>query len=486
MEMTQSEKLQKCIDAGMKAGCPRDQVSRLVNAGYVPLPWQWLFHAAARSADNEDGPVDIGVGGARGPGKSHAVLSQVALDDCQVIPHLKVLFLRQTGIAAKESFSDLVDKVVRGHVAYRRMTEGLRFENGSQIKFGGFKTENDIDKYIGIEYDVIIVEELNQLSNEKYEKLRGSLRTSKPDWRPRMYTSFNPGGRGHQFVKERYVIPSREKTETKTRFIPSTYKSNPYLNGEYINYLEELSGDLGKAWREGEWELFAGQYFGEWRESKHVIKPISIPLAYPRFRSIDISGHSGYTSCHWYAVDNDGRVFVYKEYYATGRDYDEHAKEIYRLSSDSDGVQEDYRWTVIDNSANAKAGFSETPAEIYERNGVGGFQWSSKERIPGWTMIHTFLRWDEKTKPLLQIFSTCYNLIREIPTAQHDEKNPEDVESNYIGNMHWDTIDDLRYFLMTLRETKAPQRQTLVERKMAENIKRQGGGGWDYRNNRPL
>lgn len=467
MAKTSNPFLEKCLREAVEAGSPQDQIKRLLeDAGYVPYPWQWKFHAAAREADYEDGPVDIGAGGARGPGKSHVVLSQVALDDCQRYDGLKCLFLRQTGASAQESFGDLINKTVRGRTEYHKTKNSLRFPNGSRITLGGFQDEGDIDKYIGIEYDIIIVEELNQLTDEKYEKLRGSLRTSKPGWRPRMYTSFNPGGKGHVFVKNRYVIPYRLEQEKETRFIPSTYKQNPNLNPEYIAYLESLKGGLGKAWREGEWDSFAGQYFEEWRYEKHVVEPFMIPVTWTRFRSIDPSGRSGTTSCHWYALDSDGTVWVYREYYATGKDSDEHAKEITRLSSDADGVEEDYAYTVIDTAAFAKAGYSETTAEIYERHGVTGLIQAAKERVVGWNAVNTYLRWDAERLPKLRIFKTCVNLIRTLPLAQHDEKNPEDVASVRTGAEHGDALDDLRYFLRTLREQKTPKSMSLVERRL--------------------
>src|SRR3990167_6142999 len=222
MDNQTKEALAKCLKIAKESGVGQDQAKQLLERGYVPLPWQWRFHAAAREADFDNGPTDIGLGGARGPGKSHAVLSQAGLDDCQRVDNLKCLFLRQTGGAAKESFDDLVDKVIVGHVPYRRTGFLLEFANGSRILLGGFKDANDIDKYIGIEYDLMIVEELDQLTEDKYTKLRGSLRTSKPNWRPRIYTSFNPGGIGHAFVKQRYIIPYRKRNEKETRFIGST------------------------------------------------------------------------------------------------------------------------------------------------------------------------------------------------------------------------------------------------------------------------
>ncbi len=251
MEIQNQIALRKCFEAAKSVGVPKDQARQFTSHGYFPLPWQWEFHATARLADNPDGPVDIGAGGARGPGKSHACLSQAALDDCQRIPGLKGLFLRQTGIAAQESFDDLVDKVVKGRVQYKKTGSMLSFPNGSKILLGGFQYESDIDKYVGIEYDFIIVEELNQITEDKYTKLRGSLRTSKMNWRPRMYTSFNPGGIGHKFVKERYVIPHMKDEQKETRFIASTYKDNPYLNKEYIDYLDSIKGTLGRFTRSG-------------------------------------------------------------------------------------------------------------------------------------------------------------------------------------------------------------------------------------------
>jgi phage terminase large subunit len=369
----------------------------------------------------------------------------------------------------------LISKAVRGRTQFHKTQSSIVFPNGSKILLGGFQDERDIDKYIGIEYDLIIVEELNQLTFEKYEKLRGSLRSSKPNWRPRIYTSFNPGGVGHEFVKARYVIPHRNNKEKETRFVPSTYKENVALNTEYTDYLEGLQGDLGKAWREGEWDLFAGQYFTQFSYNKHVVEPFTIPERWPRFISIDPSGRSGTTSCHWYTVDSDGTVYVYREHFATDMDGDEHAEAIARKSKDEDGVEEPYRYGVIDSAAFAKAGYSETMVEIYQRHGVGvNYQLipAAKERVVGWNVMHQYLRVDAPShnnpnpQPKLKIFKTCPNLIREIPMAQHDEHKPEDVADMKKGAEHMDALDDCRYFLRTLREFKLEKEENAVQKRI--------------------
>lgn len=485
--------MEKCLVACKLRGMPKDQIANLVlHAEYIPYKWQMRFHAAAREADLPEGPTDIGLGGARGPGKSHGVLSQVGLDDAQRVDGLKVLFLRQTGNSAQESFDDLVTKAIRGRAKFKKTKNTLKFPNGSRVILGGFKNESDIDKYIGVEYDEIVIEELTQITEEKYKKLKGSLRTSKPNWRPRIYSSFNPGGIGHAWVKKMFVIPWRLKKQTTTRFIPSTFRANKVLNTEYIDYLKTLDGDLGKAWRDGEWDLFAGQFFSEWSTKRHTVSPFIIPGSWLRFRSIDVGGRNGTTSCHWYAVDPDANVWVYKEYYwnlklkGVGRDHDEHAKAIHEMSLDEDDVEEQYSYTVIDNAVFAKAGYSETVAEVYEREGVTGLIGSAKDRIPGWNLVHKYMRWqdiDENGKvilehdPQLRIFSTCVNMIRTLPELQHDDKHPEDLDT--LGEDH--AADELRYFLRTLRETKAPEPLTPVERKLRQHQEKQAAFDYQYR-----
>ena len=449
--------LQKCINKGQESGCPKDQVERLIKSAYIPLAWQWEFHAMARRADLPDGPVDIGTGGARGPGKSHAVLSQVALDDCQRVPGLKCLFLRQTGISAKESFDDLIDKVVSGHVPFEKLSGVLKFPNRSKIILGGFKDEKDIDKYIGIEYDIIIVEELNQLTEEKYTKLRGSLRTSKPDWRPRMYTSFNPGGIGHAWVKERYIIPHRENTESKTRFIGSTYKENPYLNPEYLDYLEGLTGDLGKAWREGEWDLFAGQYFAEFRYDIHVCKPFDVPHYWTKIIMGDY-GYSKPSAVYWGAIDEDGTLWIYRELYVTMHTFEQLTTEICANT----GPTEHIKYWVFDPAIWSKKGETDLSGmEIMYRKyreitGTGlNIIRANNDRVNGWNTLREYLKpfkKGEKIMAQIQFFSTCTNFIRTFPSLIYDRIRVEDLDSD--GEDHG--ADAVRYGVMS-RPPKTPK-----------------------------
>lgn len=69
------ERMQRMAEAARDAGCPREQVERLITAGYVPLEGMLPFHAYAREADKSGGPEWIALGGKRGPGKSHTIMA---------------------------------------------------------------------------------------------------------------------------------------------------------------------------------------------------------------------------------------------------------------------------------------------------------------------------------------------------------------------------------------------------------------------------
>jgi hypothetical protein len=347
-------------------------------------------------------------------------------------------------------------------------TDGLGFHLSQA--FGGhilaLRNLDDPSKYLSSEFAIIAIEELTENQEDVFNRLRSRLRwTGVPD--TKMIGATNPGGIGHDWVKKRWIerkFGPEELEADKFIYVKALPSDNPYLQESYMTVLRSLPENLRKAYLDGNWDVFEGQYFTEWDSTQHVIAPFELPPSWRKFRSIDPSGRSGITSCHWYALDTDGNVYVYREYYASDRDYDEHAKAIARLSQDKEGNMEDYAYTVMDTAAFAKAGYSETAVEIYERHGVHGIIQSAKERVIGWNAVHYYLRWTDMIKPKLRIFSTCHNLIRTLPMMQHDQLHPEDIDTTLEDH----AMDELRYFLRTLREQKSPRTLSEVERRIEE------------------
>jgi hypothetical protein len=95
----------------------------------------------------------------------------------------------------------------------------------------------------------VAIEEAKTLSDTKRQALRVSNRTSKVDWRPRIYNSTNPGGIRHAWYKNRFIIPYRNGTETFTRFFPATIDDNPLVDDGYKRKLEENTGWRLRAYR---------------------------------------------------------------------------------------------------------------------------------------------------------------------------------------------------------------------------------------------
>src|SRR5688572_14710651 len=230
--------LEQYAAAGRRAGCPVEQMENFIRAQVVLQARQLVASAAARACDKADGPTAIGYGGARGGGKSHWLLAQMGADDCQRVPGLKCLLLRKVGKANMENFEDLrrrlFHKLDHEFTAYRGV---LTFANGSRIIAGHFQNEKDIDAYLGLEYDVIGIEEATTLSSRKHQDITTCCRTSKPNWRPRIYSTTNPGGVGHAWYRSKFIVPFQGGAETETRFIPARVTDNRFTNAEYVKVL---------------------------------------------------------------------------------------------------------------------------------------------------------------------------------------------------------------------------------------------------------
>lgn len=441
-----SKPLEAMNVAAKAAGMSMDQMDHFNRAGYAILPAMMRFHLAARQADKPDGPDEIAMGGSRGPGKSHAAMAQVGLDDCQRIPGLKVLFLRKVMKSAAESLDDLTRKVFM-FTKHTWTADGVEFHNGSRILIGGYKDVRDIDKYLGIEYDVIVIEEATQLTEEKKEKIRGSLRTSKPHWRARMYLTTNADGIGLAWFKRTYIEPARKGIETWTRFFDVTYRDNPFLKYEYVRWLEGLKGSLGKAWRDADWDAFAGMAFPMWNYERHVIEPIDIPENWFRWRAVD-EGTAAPFCCLWFARDPDTRrVIVYREAYETGLTSTRQADLIQQMTPPGEKIL----FTYADPAMWARKNMDDKVYSSYDQYRDRGviLTRADNDRLAGKRKFDDALSDLPDGEPGLIIFSVCTHLIEQLSTLARDELNPEDVDTQQEDHAY----DAGRYGLTNERRT---------------------------------
>lgn len=321
---------------------------------------------------------------------------------------------------------------------------------------------DDVSKYASSEFAAVAVDEVTKNLRPMFDQFRSIIR-----WPGIEDTGFiggtNPGEVGHLWVKKLWVdcvYDEEDPPADQFKFIKSLPTDNPHNSKQYLDDLQRLPEKLRKAYWDGNWDIFEGQYFSEWDKERHLVPPFPIPETWKRFRSYD-HGREAPACMKWYALDYDGRIWAYREMYLKGKNVDELADEINRLS-----VGETYEYSVADPAIFAKTGFvdangGQTIAESFARRGVM-FMPASNRRIDGWALMHQYLNWKDGKPPMLMYFNTCYNSIRTIPSLVHDDIKPEDLDT--MGEDHAADVD--RYMLMSLHERKTAAPLNEVQKKL--------------------
>ena len=476
------QKLKQFFELGLKMGCVRDQLINLSQVGILPHARQLAACAAARLCDAPGGPTAVGYGGARGGGKTHWLFAQLGADDCQRLPGLKTLLLRKVGKSNLENFESFTQRLFHLLPHDFNASRGiLTFPNGSSIILGHYQCEKDIDKYLGLEYDVIAVEEATQLTSRKYQDLSTCCRTSKPNWRPRIYSTTNPGDIGHQWYLEKFILPFQSGTESDTRFIPARVDDNAFIDPGYKLALSRLTGWQKNAWHKGEWDFPAGQFFKNFRPEVHVLgDDFRESIGVEWVAAMDY-GYNHPTVVLLACFDHEGNLYVVDEHvarfwvpqrhgpavkalFAGHRIYTslEHLRECLLAQYPVHSTERDQLWHRLQSRVLSRfvAG-----ADMFgsESNGHSianqyrdlGFKLrpACMDRLSGWSaLLHRFGDPAAGIKPTLFIHKRCRRLLESLPYLQHDPDRPGDILKTNIneeGIGGDDTADTLRYLVAT-------------------------------------
>lgn len=359
-------------------------------------------------------------------------------------PGIRALILRRTYPELTETYvkpmrGELAELIRAKQVRYKETSKEFDFSNGSLLMLGYCDTDADIDRYQGAQYDVIFIDEATQWPEDWYLILTACLRGVN-DFPKRMYLTCNPGGVGHTWVKRLFIDREYKANENPEdyRFIQALVYENTALmekNPDYLRQLQNLPEKLRKGWLEGEWDLFDGQYFAEFRREKHVIQPFELPTRWRRYVSMDYG--LDMLAAYWIAVDEEGKGYVYRELYE-GRDNGKGADgRGHIVSAAARRVRECMQpgerieaWLAPPDLWNRNRDSGRSTAELFAESGIVLTK-TSNDRIAGWRAVREWLAdmvdGHGQTVPRLRIFSTCTNLIRTLPAVQFDEKKPEDV-----------------------------------------------------------
>ncbi len=286
---------------------------------YDPLPKQDELHACPSP--------NIFYGGQAGGGKSKG-LRWHGLHACLKYKRARVLLLRRNyADLDKHHLLELPLEIPPGLATYNENKKRLWFPSmQSAFVFGHCQYEKDIGQYLSSEWDVILIDEASQFTPAMLRNLRSRLRTTKTDLQPQFICGSNPGGEGHLWLKQRFLDKRPPKDEERDYdpdewvFIPSALEDNEYLDTkQYDRQFSSMTEQEYKAYRQGDWEAFAGQFFSDYRRALHVI-PEGHPLYQPAqdYQEIglcmDWAWSPGIGYVGWYATDLFAGVIGYKEF----------------------------------------------------------------------------------------------------------------------------------------------------------------------------
>lgn len=320
------------------------------------------------------------------------------------------------------------------------------------------------------EYDCIFIDEATELAEFGWRYLQSRIRITAARKRlgswPHMILCTNPGGKGHAWFKENFVEatnhgekqaeikfrdplsgvaltgPDGQPIVRKVGFVPAYVWDNPHMPEEYRLNLLSLTEVEMRQLLYGDWDVFAGQFFTDWRRPMHVVRPFNIPPEWPRVRGLDYGYRNPYC-CLWGAVDWDSNLYVYRETYKPGLTAAQQAREVVSLSKMLDGdavVPEKFLWSIADPAVFRKEGSGQTVAEQWKTAGLATRP-AKNDRISGWSSVRELLRareglefdpelLDEVPRARLRVFPVCENLIRTIPNQVFDDVNIEDMLKN--------------------------------------------------------
>src|SRR3984893_17655613 len=197
---------------------------------HLPTPKQMAFMICPRP--------EAFFGGAAGPGKSKALL-MAALQPVEH-PRYSALLLRRTfrQLNQSNSIMNRARQWLAGTDAVWNTTDKrFTFPSGATLTFGNLDSDDDMYQYDSAEFQFVGFDELTSFTEGQYTYLFPRLRTTRDNPVPlRMRSASNPGNRGHDWAKARFLIgepPEMLAHEYPERFfLPAKMDDNPFLRRE--------------------------------------------------------------------------------------------------------------------------------------------------------------------------------------------------------------------------------------------------------------
>lgn len=323
------------------------------------------------------------------------------------------------------------------------------FKNGSILQFAHCEHESDVTDYQSQQIDLLIFDESTQFTRFIVRYLLTRNRATVDGITPFCIMATNPGNVGHGWHKQEFIDPGiigkpfdvevEPGRWERHYFLPARLSDNKILEERdpgYRRNLENQDEDTRRALLEGDWDVFAGQYFKSFRKEKHTCEEFPIPQNWRRFISIDW-GYSAPCAVLWHTLEPDtGRIYTYRELYISETD----ASDVARLIVEMSGSEEiayakasPDMWQERGLGRNIMGGqtIAETFQAVWDKEKFyTPLERADNRRIMGWMRMREYMKDAPDGKPYWIIFKSCTNLIRTLPEMVHDPRNVEDIDDN--------------------------------------------------------
>jgi hypothetical protein len=437
---------------------------------YRPFPRQQQFHDSTAKYRL--------FGGAAGPGKTKALLWE-CIQQALKVHGSDTLLLRRTYPELESSLLAYFRRDVPRalYKSYNESKHLVTWKNGSTTRFGYCRTENDVYQYQGAEFLFIGIDELTHFTMKQWQFLTSRNRCSVPKSFCNMAGATNPGNVGHAWVKALWVDhappPGFERSNLYNArdydFIRARLDDNPiYANDlEYRRTLEALPEHLRRAFLDGDWNVFAGQYFDVFDIGRHTARPEDLRLEHwwPRWISIDwgfqhpsavywhcaVPGSAGFQPAELASggdvenrrpvagATNRSRIVTYREFVQNGLSPRMLAQAIAERSG-RENISEVFLSPDAFAHRTSEASIAEQLGDVLIANGLPRPTPADDDRVGGWQLMYQLLE-----SSAWVITEACPRLIECIPQLVRDDRRNEDIRK-VEGD---DPADAARYGLVS-------------------------------------
>ena len=424
----------------------------------------------------------------------------------------RLAYPRTDGVIIRKTLDDLRDNHIIPMLLqfpflkqfWNKQEKTMTLPNLSRIRFISFDNYDDVFGMIGKEFSDIMIDQAEQFSQEQIEHFRTNNRcTTNDDIVCKMLLTFNPGGLGHSYLKRIFVEKGFMEHESPDEFYYEsaygwdnvrwadkylkenglTYKDyysltdddrfKVFIKTDYGRILDQLPEMKRRAQLLGDFDVFEGQFFAEFRRDVHVIQGWQdVPEGAKVIGVVDFGAE---TALELGYRDYDGNVVIFDECYTEQMNpsarFDEMATLL--LQRKLVGIHIYCDTNMSQNLGNYVQGGEKTPLMLMDevmQQRMGRLKpllFTVQKSLPNYRAqcneaVREYLHWRKDKqgefikKPKLFISSQCRELVQTLPLLMHDSQSPDGLD--FVQKRAPDhCYDAMKYLLMELRTPVKPE-----------------------------